>query len=381
MDVVEFLSEVEDVLGVDAYFGVPDSTLAALSGALCERHGLVGRHVIAANEGGAVGLAAGHYLATGRPAMVYMQNSGIGNAMNPACSLIHPDVYGIPVLFVVGWRGEPGVADEPQHVFQGRCTIDALECMGLSVHVLSADTMRAELRVTLREVAEAFSRGESACILVRRGALSGRALAGAGNGFVMSREQAIEAIVSHVPVDAAVVSTTGMASRELFEIRERFGQPHDQDFLVVGSMGHASMVGLGIALAQSERRVVVLDGDGAAIMHMGSMAVLAGQNVSNLVHVVLDNRSHESVGGVPTASSNVDWVGLAKAVGYGECIDVTSVDELHVAFGDVMSRDLGHGSVFIAVHVATGSRSDLGRPSVGPHETRERFMAHLGGER
>lgn len=381
MDVREFLGEVEDVLGVDAYFGVPDSTLAALSGDLCERLGLVGRHVIAANEGGAVGLAAGHYLATGRPAMVYMQNSGIGNATNPACSLIHPDVYGIPVLFVVGWRGGPGVSDEPQHVFQGRHSIEALGAMGLSTHVLSADTTRDGLRMMLREVAGAFSRGESACILVRRGALTGRTLAGAGNGFLMSREQAIEAIVSHVPADAAVVSTTGMASRELFEVRERLGQSHDQDFLVVGSMGHASMIGLGIALAQPERRVVVLDGDGAALMHMGAMAVLAGQNVGNLVHVVLDNRSHESVGGVPTASSNVDWAGLARSVGYGDCIDVFTDGELHAALDDVMSRDLDCGPAFLAVHVASGSRGDLGRPSMGPHEARECFMAHLGGER
>lgn len=374
MEVGDFVNALNEGLGIDAFYGVPDSLLRALCDELLERYGLGKTNVVAADEGGATALAAGHFLATGKPAAVYMQNSGIGNAVNPICSLLNEQVYAIPVLFVVGWRGEPGVHDEPQHVFQGECSEQLLATVGLSVDIIDDDTDRAALEAMLKDVAARFAKGRSAALLVRKGALvrgEKHAYKGAGG---MLREQALEAIVDALPENAAVVGTTGKLSRELFEIRERRGQGHEHDFLTVGSMGHSSMIGLGVALAQPARPVFVLDGDGAAIMHTGALAIVGEHKPRNFVHVVVNNLAHESVGGMPTASPTIDWCAIASACGYVHAESVAAADELPDAIAAALAAQ---GPAFIEVKTDIGARADLGRPTTTAYDNGRNFQKFL----
>ncbi len=371
------LDAASEKLGIDAFFGVPDSLLRALADELVERYGTSGRHVIAADEGGATALAAGHWLATAHPACVYMQNSGIGNAVNPICSLLDKHVYAIPVLFVVGWRGEPGVHDEPQHVFQGACSEELLKAIGLSVDIIDIDTSEADLDAVFERIAERFARGESAALLVRKGAVVRDEKVLYSSPGEMTREEALAKVVDSMPSDSAIVSTTGKLSRELYELREARGEDHRRDFLTVGSMGHSSMIGLGVALAKPDRTVVVLDGDGAALMHTGALAVLAGQKPENLVHIIMDNKAHESVGGMPTASSVVDWPVLAYACGYATCRIAETQEELEEALDDVFDSATCKPAL-ISVRVSLGSRADLGRPTTTAFENGQAFQKYLG---
>ena len=377
MEVTQFIELLESDLGIDAYYGVPDSLLRALGDELYARHGLCEKHLIAADEGGAVALAAGHFLATGKPAVVYLQNSGIGNAVNPICSLLNEKVYAIPALFVVGWRGEPGVHDEPQHVFQGECSESLLQTIGLSVFVLDASTSAQDLIEAMKEMADRFGQGKSCAILVRKGALSRAEKPTYENNNTLTRERAVQLIIDSLPADAAVVSTTGKLSRELFELREAAGAGHARDFLTVGSMGHSCMIGLGVAQAQPNRRVIVLDGDGACLMHTGALAVLASQHPSNLLHVLINNEAHESVGGLPTVSSSVDWSTLALAAGYVRAYHADDEQELREALAHIEEEgDMG-GALFLEVVVSLQSRADLGRPTTTAYDNGRNFQAFL----
>ncbi len=372
MDANAFLDGLAQ-LGIDFYTGVPDSLLRPLNDTLYARYGLTGAHVVAANEGGAVGLAAGHYIATGRPAMVYLQNSGIGNIINPVASLLHPKVYGIPCVFVVGWRGEPGVHDEPQHAFQGTVTRELLEACGLTVLELSASTGAGEYAAMLAACAPLLSAGQSVAFLVHKDGLTGGESQAFTNERRMTREAAIEALLTSVPEGDLFVVTTGKASREVFELRERLGQPHGQDFLTVGSMGHAGMVALGLAKARPERTVWCVDGDGAMLMHMGALAVEAQQRATNLIHVVLNNGAHESVGGMPVAGGTFWFAPVAHAVGFEAVFTAESTGELKSLAARV--RETARRKLcFLEVMVSTGARADLGRPTQTPRQNLQSLM-------
>jgi len=379
VNIVRFLDMLEEV-GVDRYAGVPDSLLKPLCDHLTALHGVGGRHIIAANEGGAVAVAAGHYLATGRPALVYLQNSGIGNAVNPICSLLDPAVYAIPTVFVVGWRGEPGVHDEPQHVFQGEITLPLLECVGVRAAVISKDTTDDEFAALLDGFSRDLADGRSVAFVVKKGALEGGSSCGHSTDYPLSREEVVNTVLDHTVSDDIIVSTTGKLSRELFEARETRGQGHGGDFLTVGSMGHASMIGLGVAIEQPQRRVLVLDGDGAVLMHTGSLAVLGASAPRNLVHLMINNEAHESVGGMPTVAATVDFPALASACGYPHTLHAKNADELAVAF-EKLDALRGEGPVFIEVKTNIGARADLGRPTATPQENKRAFMEHVIGTR
>ena len=320
-------------------------------------------------------LAAGHYLASGRPALVYMQNSGQGNAVNPLVSLAAPDIFGIPMLLMIGWRGEPGVLDEPQHVRQGRITTGLMDAIELPWRLLPTDAAAADACVA--EALALSTRDRLPFGLIVRDKTFAPADAGSETkgGSAPSREAALSAIVDAVPEGAVLVCTTGMASRELFEIRQGRGKQYDGDFRVVGSMGHASQIALGVALAQPERLVCCIDGDGALIMHMGSMAIIGSQRPRNFVHIVLNNGAHDSVGGQPTAGSAIDICGIARACGY------TSAEKIgHLAgVAGALRRPVGSrpGPELIEVAVAKGARSNLGRPSETPSANMGRFMQFL----
>jgi phosphonopyruvate decarboxylase len=300
--------------GSGFFTGVPDSLLKSFCAYVTDTCGE--SHVIAANEGGAVGLAAGHYLATGKPALVYMQNSGQGNAVNPLASLADPDVYSIPMVLLVGWRGEPGVKDEPQHVKQGKVTLSLFETLGIPTEVLPEEESEA-LELTRKMVERAKSEKRPVALVVRKGLFAEYKLQNKVPDIAeLKREDAIQGILSALPDDAVIVSTTGMISREVYETREGLGQDHARDFLTVGSMGHAIMIALGIAKAQPTRKVICLDGDGASIMHLGNMAICGQSGCSNLTHIVLNNAAHDSVGGQPTVGGEIDFEKIAEELGY-----------------------------------------------------------------
>ncbi len=362
-------------LNADFFTGVPDSQLKPLCDFLYHTYGMDSKHhVIAANEGNAAAIAAGYYLSTGKTPVVYLQNSGLGNLVNPLASLLNEKVYGIPCLFVVGWRGEPGVHDEPQHIFQGEITLGQLDLLGIPAFILEKDTSENQLHGALRDFCSLFAQGRQAAIVVRKGALTYDCKPAYGNPFPMTREMAIRHILQAAEEDV-VVSTTGKASRELFETREGWKQRHSRDFLTVGSMGHSSSIALGIALQRPERRIWCLDGDGAALMHLGAMAIIGECKPANLIHVVLNNQAHESVGGMPTAAGQIDLRGIAQACGYPFALSAASPEELTARLNQAkITRQL----CFLEVTCALGARSDLGRPTTTPQENKRALMKYLG---
>ena len=257
-----------EALNADFYTGVPDSLLKPLCNYLMHTYGIDRKHhVIAANEGNCVGVAAGYHMATGKYPVVYMQNSGEGNIVNPVASLLNEKVYAIPMIFVVGWRGEPGVHDEPQHIFQGEITVKLLDDLGIENVILDADMTEEELAKVMDRFNVILAEGKPVGFVVRKGALSYDVKVKYGNDYTMMRDDIIKHIIKYTGEDP-IVSTTGKASRELFEAREASGQGHGYDFLTVGSMGHTSSIALGVA-TNTEKKVWCIDGDGSAIMHLG----------------------------------------------------------------------------------------------------------------
>lgn len=362
------------ILGADFYAGVPDSQLKALCNYLMNRYGIdPGHHVIAANEGNCVALAAGYYLATGKIPAVYMQNSGEGNAINPIASLTNERVYAIPMIFVIGWRGEPGVHDEPQHVFQGQITGKLLEVMDIDYTVIDADTTEEAVGNAMMKFRSSLQKGKSVAFLVKKGALKFDCPVVYANPYGMPREEIIRQIVRISGRDP-IVCTTGKASRELYEIREENGQGHEFDFLTVGSMGHSSSIALEIAVQKPGKRVWCIDGDGAAIMHMGAMAVIGASAPENLVHILINNEAHETVGGMPTAAGTVDFRAVAGACGYANAASAENLEELQ---RELQKARENRKLTFLEVKCAIGARKDLGRPATGPVENRDEFMKTL----
>lgn len=359
--------------GIDFYTGVPDSLLAGLCACIDELTDAKS-HVIAANEGNAVGIALGYHLATNKVAAVYMQNSGLGNAVNPLASLADPEVYKVPMLLLIGWRGEPTVKDEPQHVKQGRITLAQLETLEIPYWIVDAD---CDISGILEAVFDSISsNGSPAALVFRQNTFLDYPKQYSKNeGWLLSREQALEQIFTLCKSDDLVISTTGKTSREVYELRAKLGQGH-RDFLTVGGMGHTSSIALGVALGRSDRRVICIDGDGSLIMHMGALAVIGKCHPQNFIHVLLNNESHESVGGQPTAADCVDFVAMAQSTGYSgyRCAtDASSLDESWKALDGL------RGPVLLEIKIKNGSRGNLGRPSSSPQDNKHRFMDSLYG--
>lgn len=358
----------------DFFVGVPDSRLKELCGFLISEYGSNSKnHMIAANEGNAVGIAAGYHLATGKTPVVYMQNSGQGNVINPITSLLDRRVYGIPVIFIVGWRGEPGVKDEPQHIFQGEITKELFDVVDIPVSIVDKNTSIEDLSRTMDDFNKYLNDGRSVAILVKDGSFESDTVMKYKNCYDMTRESIIE-IITDVSGDDPIISTTGKTSRELFEIRANAGVGHGRDFLTVGSMGHSSSIALGVAMNKPEKTVWCIDGDGAVLMHMGGMAVIGASYADNFVHILINNEAHESVGGMPNASENVDYCEVAKACGYKS---VCRVDDKATLKEILLSAKKTHTLTFIEIKAAIGARKDLGRPTTSPIENKEAFMSHI----
>jgi len=362
--------------GMDFYTGVPDSLLKNLCAYITD-HAEKKNNIIAANEGGAMGLAAGHYLATGKTPVVYMQNSGLGNTVNPLMSLTDKDVYNIPVLLVIGWRGEPGVHDEPQHVKQGKATLPLLEAMGIKYEILTAeeDDLKAQIERAVKHMNETK---EAFALVVRKGTFDNYKLTSLPSALTSSlsltREEAIQAVAASMDERAVVVSTTGMISRELFEYRAGKDEGHHRDFLTVGSMGHASQIALGIALEKTDRNVYCFDGDGASIMHMGNMGIVGTMMPENYYHIVFNNGAHDSVGGQPTIGLQIDLPEIATSCGYKTCISVSNMDDLKETLATLTDND---APLLLEIKVKKGNRPDLGRPTTTPIENKEALMKFI----
>lgn len=358
---------------INFYAGVPDSLLKNLCAYITD-HADAAHNIIAANEGGAMGLAAGHYLATGQIPVVYMQNSGQGNIINPLASLTDPDVYNIPVLLVIGWRGKPGAHDEPQHVKQGKVTTGLLNVMGIDYAVLSKDEDKAESQIK-KAVAYMQSTKHCYALVIEKDTFEDYKLQNIEvNDLAMSREEAIQIVAAALGEKDCIVSTTGMISRELFEYRTAMNQGHERDFLTVGSMGHASQIALGIALEKQDRKVWCFDGDGASIMHMGGMAIVADKAPKNYVHVVFNNGAHDSVGGQPTVGLKIDLPAIAQAVGYKRVYTADTKDYLQTVLEAIKKES---GPIFLQVCVKKGNRKDLGRPTTSPIQNKKALMSFL----
>lgn len=371
MEAGEFTRKLKEI-GIEIVTGIPDSTLQMF----CDYIGNAGKeifqcHITPENEGAAIGIAIGEYLSTGRPACVYMQNSGLGNIVNPITSLAHRDVYGIPMLLLVGWRGEPGVKDEPQHKFMGRITLSLLELLEIPYAIMDNQTTLKELEGIMKQIKENFQRKRQFAIVIKKGAFGKGEICVYKNTNYLRREDAIKAIVRWIEEEDVIVSTTGKISRELYEAMDELKSAHRQAFLTVGGMGHAKMIAYGIAQRRQGRRVICLDGDGAVLMHMGGLAVIGSHPLDNLIHICLDNEAHESVGGMPTGAPGVDYGKLSGVCGYQNIYSAASEQELTNVLGEVREKK---GMTFIRIKVALGSRDSLGRPKESPEENRKAFM-------
>lgn len=304
--------------------------------------------------------------------MVYMQNSGEGNIINPVASLLNDKVYAIPVIFIIGWRGEPGIHDEPQHIYQGEVTIKLLEDMDIASFVIGKDTTEEDLAAKMVEFQTILAQGKDVAFVVRKGALTDAPKVEYKNDNTMVREEIIRRIVKASGEDP-IVSTTGKASRELFETRVANGQSHKYDFLTVGSMGHSSSIALGVAINKPEQRIWCVDGDGAVLMHMGALAVIGTNRPKNLIHVIINNEAHETVGGMPTVAGGINLVAIAKACGYPNAVCVDNYKDLEKELE--MAKEINDLSL-IEVKCSLGARENLGRPTTTALENKQNFMKY-----
>lgn len=341
-------------LGVTFFTGVPDSYLNGFCNYALNN--FPARNIIAANEGNAVGIAAGHYFASKEIPLVYLQNSGMGNIVNPMASLVDEHVYSVPMILLIGWRGQPGTGDWPQHELQGEITQGLLDIMHIPYRVLS-DNSNQFIEIIKYAVDYCKINRKPYALIAPKGVMAGEKINNKETVYPMSREAAIEVILDQMPKDTVYSATTGRATRELFFLRERRNESKENDFLNVGSMGHASSVALGIALEKPERKVVVLDGDSAAMMHMGAMTMVSKLHVPNYLHIILNNGAHESVGGQPSAGYKIDFTKIAEACGY-ETVHhpVTGKEELIAALAAL--KDCGKAS-FIDVRIHKGLSGKL----------------------
>lgn len=359
--------------GVNFFTGVPDSLLKDICAYISDNTPEE-RHIIAANEGASVGLAVGSYLASGKLPLVYMQNSGFGNTVNPLLSIADDDVYGIPMLLLIGWRGEPGVKDEPQHVKQGKVSEELLRAMQIPYQVLDAES---NIETVLEEaINAAITAKKPYALLVRKGTFEKYKLKKDKlSSFPLNREGAVRLIIDKLKENDIVVSTTGKTSREVFEHRVALGQTHEKDFLTVGAMGHTASIAMGIALEKPDRKVFCLDGDGSVLMHMGTLAINGHMgHLENFKHIVINNGAHDSVGGQPTLGFEIDFPKVAEACGYTMVLTASEVEEIRKKLNAIMDHK---GRAFLEIKVNKGAREDLGRPTKTPKENKSAFQRFL----
>ena len=370
MDIKSYVKKIREI-GIETITGIPDSTLKDFCNYI-EKEGkdIFPYHVVAANEGGAIGIAIGEYLATGKPACVYMQNSGVGNAVNPLSSLAHIDVYGIPMLLMIGWRGEPGTKDEPQHKYMGKITLRLLEVLDISYSVITDWTTEKDLEQMLLRAKSDFLKGKQYALIIKKDAFEKIREPIRENGYYLGREEAIAIIVGQLGKEDLVVSTTGKISREVYEQSDLQLGNHSQIFMTVGGMGHANMIACQLAKRLPAKRLICLDGDGAILMHLGNLAIIGKQSPSNLIHICLNNGAHESVGGMPTGAPRLNLCNIAERMGYQRVVRVDNREGLEKCLNTVCREKM---LTFLEISVSLGARKNLGRPKEAAKENKKSF--------
>ncbi len=354
-------------LDINYFTGVPDSTFKDWISYLDDNNDKITNR-LAANEGAAVAHCAGYHLATGKVGVVYLQNSGLGNCINPLTSLADPAVYGIPMVLMIGWRGEPGKLDEPQHKKMGETMLQLLDSIDVPYSILDSDNVAIEL-AKAKDESERTKRPYA--LIVKKGLFEKyeKILFNRPNESKTKREDAIKTLVGHVNDSDLLMSTTGFTSRELFEVCNNSERGHQNNFYNVGSMGHIGSIALEVALQNKDRKVYILDGEGALIMHMGALTSIGYYKPNNLIHIVFDNQAYESTGGQATVSSALDLVGIMKNCSY-DCVSVVDNEsDLKKSLNNIESSLSG-----IIIKIAQGSRKELGRPTDTPYATKIRFM-------
>lgn len=350
----------------DYFVGVPDSLLKDFC--LCITDNSKDNHIITANEGNAVAIAAGYNIATSKYGVCYMQNSGLGNIINPLLSLIDEKVYNIPMLFIIGYRGEPGVKDEPQHIKQGELTLPLLDTLGIKYFILD-ENYKNQIIECHKYVKET---NKPIALIVKKDTFTKYDKEFESNDIELTREEALETIISNITEDDFIVSTTGKTSREIFEIREKRNEGHGSDFLTVGSMGHTSSLALGISL-NTDKNVYCIDGDGSMIMHMGSLAVAIQNAKDNFKYILINNGCHESVGGEPTVSNSINIKEIFKGFGFKNVYEVSSKEKIIDALNNI--KDDSKSAIIINTN--SKSRKDLGRPTTSPIDNKIEFQKKI----
>jgi len=356
------------------FTGVPDSLLKYFCLCIDENEDIKDNHIITSNEGSAIALAAGHYIGTRKIPVVYMQNSGLGNAINPLLSLTDSDVYSIPMLILIGWRGEPGVKDEPQHIKQGKIQLDLLESMEIPYNIISSDVdnYKSIIDKALKKTKEIQS---PYVLLIKKNTFSEfKSSKNQQNNksLILKREDVLKKIIQNINDNSIIVSTTGKTSREVFELREKENQSHENDFLTIGSMGHCSSLAFGIAKSNPNLMVYCIDGDGSMIMHMGSLSMIGQQIPKNFKHILINNFVHESVGGQQTASKIIDFHLLSKSMNYKDYIFANDESSLNELISHLNKSS--NNPAFFEIQVQAGSRPELGRPTTTPKQNKIDLM-------
>lgn len=353
----------------DIFTGVPDSLLKDFCKCISEHED--NRHnIICANEGNSVAIASGYHLSTGKYGIVYMQNSGLGNAINPLLSLVDPKVYSIPMLLIIGWRGEPNVHDEPQHVKQGEITLETLSVCDIPYFVLEDD-----YKNSLKNLIQLMkNESRPVAVVVRKGTFFYDSIDTQKQPirYSLSREKSLEVMLDTISNEDFIVTTTGKTSRELFELREKRKEDHNHDFLTVGSMGHTSSIALGLALG-TKHNVWCYDGDGSFLMHMGSAAINASIAPKNFKYIVNNNGAHESVGNQPTVGFKIDIKTILKGCGYEHIYEANNEKDVINAIKNMNDEDKSALIIF----TKSGSRDDLGRPTISPTDNKKCLMKEI----
>lgn len=365
-------------LGIDTIVGVPDSTLNVLCNYLNSTENCF-EHFVTPDEGAALSIAIGHHLATGKSACVYMQNSGIGNIVNPLTSIANENVYGIPVLFMIGWRGVPHTHDEPQHKFMGAITLNILELLNIKYSVLNPELKKNQLENIFPIAKYELSQGRQYALIIQPGSLTGMTYGTYQNNNVLIREDVLRMVLTVFGKNSVFVSTTGKISRELYEQSDMIYGHHDNIFMVIGGMGYANMIAYEIARQKPDHRLICLDGDGSILMHMGNLAFLGGKSLQNYVHICLNNHVHESVGGMPTSvAGSLPYSAIAKECGYKRTYTVKDKDQLEAVLCKINAKQ---ENTFVEVMINVSSRQNLGRPKELPAENKKRFMETLSKDK
>lgn len=351
---------------IDHFFGVPDSFLKSLIHEFQKHH-----HQVFPNEGGAIAHACGHYLATNSPAVVYMQNSGLGNALNPLLSSAHKLVYGIPMLIFIGWRGESGIHDEPQHLAQGENLLPMLASLKIPNELLSSKIERA--KVQIKEALSSMQQNpEPWVFVVKKDTFETTKTELIPNHFKINRTDIIKRLHKVLP-EAIFIATTGHTARELYQIREELELSHANCFYNTGAMGHVVQIALAIAKKHPEKKVILLEGDGSMAMHLGNYLNLSNHLPANLKIICFNNTSHLSVGGQATAWAEMDITKVIAAMG----IPTLKVLKQTRSINKKMNEFAGGEASFLEIMVENLAASNLLRPNKTHGELKKEFMDKL----